>query len=272
MPAQDALTKIPTPDRTVWLRRFEAFPHFRNFIRYAFSSLEPDIYADDAENPKLAAFYSQPAWFLDGVPQTEADAGRMDAFLGGLYNGSWILAAGPAWEERLRARFGTGLRSYPRQAFDSSGLDAERLHRLAAALPEGIRIVQAGPAELGEEGSPLRRSVVDEFFRQDDFLAAGLGFCLYAGERMVGFASSNYPIRDKTLEVFVRVADGPEYRGRGLGTAVAARLLLHCLERGIDPQWDAANDISTALALKLGYAKADSWTMYKLDSDRKSVG
>ncbi len=33
----------------------------------------------------------------------------------------------------------------------------------------------------------------------------------------------------------VQINTLPEHRGRGLATAVAAHLLLHCLERGLEP-------------------------------------
>jgi GNAT superfamily N-acetyltransferase len=104
--------------------------------------------------------------------------------------------------------------------------------------------------------------VIDEFFLKDDFALRGLAFCVMDGERMVAFAASNYPLRGNDLEVFVRVADDPAYRRKGLGTAVSAALLSCCLERGITPHWDAANDASTALALKLGYIKTETWAMY----------
>ena len=44
-----------------------------------------------------------------------------------------------------------------------------------------------------------------------------------------------------------------EYRRQGLALCCASALLLHCLERGLYPSWDAATPISVALAEKLGY-------------------
>lgn len=43
------------------------------------------------------------------------------------------------------------------------------------------------------------------------------------------------------------------YRGLGLATAVGATLLVHCLEHGIEPHWDAGAPDSERVAAKLGY-------------------
>lgn len=45
-----------------------------------------------------------------------------------------------------------------------------------------------------------------------------------------------------------------------MGTVVGAALVLHCLQRGIEPKWLAANSVSERLALKLGYTKGETYT------------
>lgn len=55
-----------------------------------------------------------------------------------------------------------------------------------------------------------------------------------------------------------------KYRRQGMATALAARLLCWCLERGLEAHWDAANPESCALALKLGYQPLGSYLAYYL--------
>jgi hypothetical protein len=43
----------------------------------------------------------------------------------------------------------------------------------------------------------------------------------------------------------------------GLARAVAATLMLECLERGLTPHWNAANPVSQQLAVSLGYEPAE---------------
>jgi predicted GNAT family acetyltransferase len=56
----------------------------------------------------------------------------------------------------------------------------------------------------------------------------------------------------------------PDCRRQGLGTAVGARLALHCLERGIEPQWLAANAASERLAIRLGYACRETYETFAI--------
>jgi hypothetical protein len=47
-----------------------------------------------------------------------------------------------------------------------------------------------------------------------------------------------------------------------LASATGAKLILECLEKGIDPNWDAATEISAGLAKKLGYVLRDEYDVY----------
>jgi len=48
----------------------------------------------------------------------------------------------------------------------------------------------------------------------------------------------------------------PAFRGLGLATATAARLLRQCLDAGLTPRWSASNPVSQRLAVRLGYRPA----------------
>ncbi|MHA1969870.1 MAG: GNAT family N-acetyltransferase, partial [Candidatus Hodarchaeales archaeon] len=54
----------------------------------------------------------------------------------------------------------------------------------------------------------------------------------------------------------------PDYRGRGFATVVSAKMIEYCLEREIEPHWDAANPYSVKLALKLGFTDPESYKCY----------
>lgn len=56
----------------------------------------------------------------------------------------------------------------------------------------------------------------------------------------------------------------PEYRRKGLATAVGAALILECLQAGLYPSWDAASRISVALAEKLGYTFSHAYPTCEL--------
>jgi GNAT superfamily N-acetyltransferase len=94
-----------------------------------------------------------------------------------------------------------------------------------------------------------------------DFAGRGTGLYVQKGERVAGAAFASLVCsRGIEISIFIEA----RYRRQGLATALAARLLLWCLERSLEPHWDAANPESCKLALKLGYRPAGSYLAYYL--------
>ncbi len=53
----------------------------------------------------------------------------------------------------------------------------------------------------------------------------------------------------------------PAYRRQGMATAVAARFVLECLEKNLEPHWDGANEASNNLAVELGYIEVSTYSI-----------
>ena len=87
------------------------------------------------------------------------------------------------------------------------------------------------------------------------FAAAGFGFGATRGGHLACVATS-YAIGRGSAEV--AISTRPTDRGRGLAYAVAARFMLHSLELGLVPEWNASNPVSQRLALRLGYRRRGS--------------
>ena len=85
---------------------------------------------------------------------------------------------------------------------------------------------------------------------------------MYKGEVVCG--ASSYSIYDNGIEI--EVATDHNYRRKGLATIVSAALILDCLEKGIYPNWDAANTTSAKLAEKLGYVFDKAYDTYFVDN------
>ncbi|RXJ74947.1 GNAT family N-acetyltransferase [Veronia nyctiphanis] len=182
-------------------------------------------------------------------------------------------------EERFKNRFSIDTRTVFEH--DPAHFDIAKLSKLANDLPVGYSIK---PIDLSFLENAELHSLIPvtgpQYKNAQDFLARGLGYCvLFDGKddknegeaanceptqaQMVGAAAShnNY---DDGIEVDICI-DGA-HRQKGLATAVCATLILHCLEQGLFPYWDAANESSVKLAQKLGYKKAgvyDSYFIYR---------
>ncbi len=96
----------------------------------------------------------------------------------------------------------------------------------------------------------------------DDYMNKGIGVCCFSDDEIVGICSSNIIYNDG-IEINIRVKEG--YKHKGIGTAMASKLILMCLEKGIYPSWDAANLTSLELAKKLGYNYDSEYTIYKIN-------
>lgn len=96
----------------------------------------------------------------------------------------------------------------------------------------------------------------------DDYMNKGIGVCCFRDDEIVGICSSNIIYKDG-IEINIRVKEG--YKHKGIGTAMASKLILMCLEKGIYPSQDAANLTSLELAKKLGYNYDSEYTIYKIN-------
>jgi RimJ/RimL family protein N-acetyltransferase len=88
-----------------------------------------------------------------------------------------------------------------------------------------------------------------------------VGFGIEHEGRFVAGCSS-FAISPHSLEFEIQTH--PDYRQRGLATAAASAMIEYCLDHGLEPCWDAHNEISAALARKLGFVEPRPYTAYEL--------
>lgn len=265
-PGFPALIKVARADNPKYYAIFQQFAHFSNYIHYALEFLTPEIWVDDESQPTLACFHTAPAWFLWGNPNARGVAPLLEM----LPADSWLVPASEKWHPLLVASFGERLITHQRASFDSASLSLAHLRSLKTNLPIGLRIVPIDESHVHDQDGMLYQDLLCKFFTTADFLQQGAGFCLLENEKIIGFAAANYPVRNRVLEVYIRVDynNDPRHRQKGLGTQLGVTLLEYCLEHGLDPQWDAANDISVRLALKLGYTLHHNWKMCHLQEGK----
>lgn len=95
------------------------------------------------------------------------------------------------------------------------------------------------------------------FPRWEDFAAHGHGFVVFCGKELAAGAST-YSWYREGIEIEIDTKE--KFRRQGLALCCASALILHCLDRGLYPSWDAANKASVALAEKLGYHFSHEYT------------
>ncbi|MBN2540454.1 MAG: GNAT family N-acetyltransferase [Bacilli bacterium] len=233
---------------------------FQNFIRYAIRDLNPDLYVNSLDDPKIAMMYTPPVYFLHGDPLANGGEDILEL----IRPDSWIVPDREEWNVYVETAFRNQLDVFPRILFRSDALSLEHILSFRKPLPKGLRIEKIQAQHLKED-TMIQVDVTRRFFRVRDFLRNGFGFVLLNEDNIPqGFALTNYPVEGKEVEVYFRVGydDYPKYRNQGLGLQLCIAFLEYCLNNDYIPVWDAAHAISSHLASKLGYLEDISWTMY----------
>ncbi len=225
-----------------------------------------EVQVDDAVNPQVGVLTLSQI----GLSLVGGEAGHPAARRWVQAMAPWtaVVAASPGWDELVQESQGEKLRILPRWAFNSDGLDPARLAAFRDNLPVGFHIQKMDTgltSQLMQEEGRFSGDHLLNYASQEDFLARGFGFCVLEGERIVSVAST-FVTCQKGIEIQINTRES--HRGKGLGTAVAAAIMLHSLERGLDPSWDAANEISVGLAVKLGYTLQGTYQMYFLPGEQ----
>ena len=200
----------------------------------------------------------------EGPPAARIDLGCYAIFGGAAESGaSLVESARPLaelivpddqrWRDLLVEIWGERLEDRPMRTFAAHALDTAHLEELTATLPPGLSIERLQRETAGQLDAELVPHALQVFRDAAHFEERGLGFGVIDAGRVVA-ASTSYAISSRRVEV--SISTRPTHRGRGLATAIAARMLHHCLEQGKTPDWSAANPVSKHLAAKLGFRPA----------------
>jgi hypothetical protein len=219
-----------------------------------------EIWVDQQDSPNLVVLILPKIklYLLGGNPQHPAAI----KYLKSLKGMTGFFVPSEAWVDLLKSLFAGRLWEMERFAFTSERLDRVHLRTLAAEIPDGYRLEKLDLSlteQLAAEHSEFASDHLVNFDSPDDFIKRGFGWCGLQGEQIVSVATT-FLICNQGIEIQINTRE--EHQGKGLGTAVAASLMLESLERGLNPNWDAANKKSGRLAEKLGCLPQGNYSMY----------
>src|SRR5215467_10629681 len=179
-----------------------------------------------------------------------------------LQPGNVVIAPTPAWRQLVEATYPGALTVYRREAFQAEQFDINRLRGFRQALPGGFELRQVRPEEVAQFATDLDRDLIYNFRSHEEFITRGVGMGILHQGRFVSGACSA-AVGGGKFEIEIQTHR--EFRRRGLARAVAAALILHGLERGMEACWDAANEPSSALARQLGFHPTGKYDAYRLN-------
>ena len=249
------------------LDRQKAAPLFENFkwnymAQAILEGNHGEVRVDDPGQPNLAVLYL-PALRL-GIVGGDPAHPAAEAYISGIKKRSFLMFADQfeAWDALGKKYHDVAFFEVTRYAFTSEKLDADHLKSLRdrdlgelTLKPLDLEMVR----KLSAEKSELSEDHFINFASPEDFIEKGFGFAILEGEQVVSLATT-FVVCEAGIEIQINTRK--KYEGRGLGTTVAAALIVESLARGLDPSWDAATERSAGLAKKLGYTEQGEYPMY----------
>jgi hypothetical protein len=248
------LFEVPPESRGQIRQLFAGLPGLKGCVHALLDGGMGRVWADDVTNPRVGVAQFD-FYFLAG----DAEAPAAEEAVGAIVAGASVVVSSAGWEPALRATWKA--RKHTRVEFDAPDIwDRERLQRFVDALPGGFTLKRIELADAARF-TDLADSLTYNFPTLDDFVRRGVGFGIEHEGRYVAGCSS-FAISPYSLEFEIQTH--PDFRQRDLATVAAARMILHCLESGLEPCWDAHNDVSAALATKLGFVNPTPYTSYEI--------
>ena len=235
---------------------------------YGFDAVDATIrvFVTDPVAPRSALAYSSyDGIFLGGEPDRElVEYGELGDDI--------VIPLNEEWEKLIRECFPEAEPTTRYAIHRCKEFDREKLQSFVDALPEGyeIRRIDSETYDLilAANDADLEY-LIGDFETKEAFLEKGRGFAVLKDGSVVAGASSEYCYRFGGIEVEIDTVH--KERRKGLASAVGAKLILSCLDDGLEPVWDAANLISVHLAEKLGYRFDHEYVYYWINEAQKRM-
>ena len=251
---------------------FRDYPYLRGYVAAVLSGEMGAAFVDDLDNPTVGRLTL-------GWPHIFAgDATRriFEAMLKEVPPEATLIGADTAWVDAFRRIWGNQLVPWKRIAFSPGDWNSKTLTALTQQLPEGYTLKQVTNATEVEGLTQVVDWLVDRrnYPTPENFLNRGVAFAVEFNGQIVSGCTS-YAIGGGKFDL--GIATRPEHQRRRLAQAVAARMILYCIEHDIEPCWDAGNrtdaretEISAVLAQKLGFTNPTPYTAYIIKPDRQT--
>ena len=219
------------------------------------------VWVDDLKDPKVAQI-------LVGIFVYYSGDVKLLATKELLYNiPEHILAVVPnkEWKHKIEMIHGSSIDKFQRYAFKKSmvNLNKNKLTSFVSTLDKNYELKKIDKSIIKLPSfNRLSEDLIGQFDSEDDFLERGFGYCILHKDEVV-CAATSFSIYDGGIEI--EVDTHKKYRRKGLATVAVYALILYCLERGIYPNWDAANLESVHMAQKIGYILDQPYDTYYIN-------
>ncbi len=245
-------------DRSKLRKLFDSHTSFRAVIFPALDQGRGNMWSNSLEAPTVARLQLVIINVVAGN-STIAEATELIQMIEPL---QLVIGPNDEWNQLIKDLWGEQLGIQERTSFSPQSLDIEHLKRLRNQLPEEYRLERMDLETIKSVDKRKAMHIPTFFGSSSEFYRMGIGYCIKFEDEVVCMASTFTPYTNE-FEIQIDTID-PIHRRKSLATVASAALIIHALENGIVPYWDAANEASIQLALKLGYSNPKHWVAYFL--------
>jgi GNAT superfamily N-acetyltransferase len=232
---------------------FGDYPCMHGCIAAVIEGNAGKVFADSRENPSVALAIVD-FQFLAGDPYHESVPLLFDL----LHTKEWLIVPTPDWEHVVSTTYPGKIEVYQREAFQAQQFDMNRLRGFISELPSGFELRKVSFENVAQFAG-LSQALIVSYTSAEEFINKGVGIGIFHEGMFISGASSS-PLGGGKLEFEIQTHK--QFRRRGFARIVAAALILYCLENGIEPCWDAANESSSALARQLGFCSTGKYNAF----------
>jgi len=241
-------TNVPIDQYEKYSALFDKDYCSRTFVDSAFTYKLVPLQVDNLDEPSAALLDFKFAIVYTGDVQSLSK----DDIQSILPERKIVAGESEQWKSKLLEFFEGKVVERRRTRMSHQSLNLEKLEDLRKPLPDGFTLERIDRETAKNLPEILGIHIPILYGSVDKFMDNGIGFIVKDGDTPVSMASSTLPYTN-LLEMQVSTVDNSEYRRKGYGTAACIEMISYCLKNDIEPNWEAANDRSVAMALKLGY-------------------
>lgn len=235
---------------------FESHKYLRLLLEGLLHEGIGTLHVNKLEKPTVAMVGRKIIYFLAG----DSNDSSVPELLEQIEPQRLVFIPDKEWLQKLKENWGEKLKPYPRTKFTSEKLDINHMKGIQKKLPEGLVIKQLTQKSI-ENISQQAKNIARLLFPSVEvFIKRNFGFCILDGEKIASLALAASPIYDKHFEIHIET--DPEYQRRGLAMISCASLIEYSLLQGLVPHWDADNEPSAKLAIKLGFSNPEKYNAY----------
>ncbi|MDE0299610.1 MAG: GNAT family N-acetyltransferase [Candidatus Poribacteria bacterium] len=238
---------------------YQNYPYLHGYVASALSGEMGAVSVDDIECPSVGRITLGWANILAGDAATPA----AETLLGEILPNTILIPENARWVDAFYGRWGHRLEKWRRITCRGGSWRIETLRDFERRLPSGYTIKQVSCPEEVKGLIQMGDGLIDfpNYPTPEDFLDRGVGFFVERNGEIVSGCTS-YAVGGGKSDISVRTRQ--EHQRRGLAQAVAARMILYCLQDDIEPCWDAPSEAGGNLGKKLGYTYARPYTAFRV--------